>query len=88
MINPLPIGWIAVSKVKVSATVSPERLERAKQLTRSDNVSEILDQGLEALIARELERIHSDGYAGVPQGGEVVDIVDPAVWSEGPWDEE
>jgi hypothetical protein len=79
---------IAVRKVKVSATVSPERLERAKQITRCDSVSAILDQGLEALIARELERIHGDGYARVPQREETVDLVDPAVWSELPWDEE
>lgn len=77
-----------VGKVKVSATVSPERLERAKQLTGCDNVSEVLDQGLEALIAQELERIHAEGYVRVPQGEEMVALVEPAVWSELSWDEE
>jgi uncharacterized protein YgbK (DUF1537 family) len=76
-----------VNKVKVSATVSPDRLRQAKQLTGCENVSEVIEQGLAALIARELERIHADGYAGASQGAEVVDIVDSAVWSEVPWDE-
>jgi len=77
-----------MGKVKLSATVSPDRLERAKQLTGCDNVSEVIDRGLAALIARELEQIHADGYARAPQGEEAVETVDPAVWSEVPWDEE
>jgi len=77
-----------MGKVKVSATISPERLERAKQLTGCDNASEVLDQGLEALITQEHERIHAEGYVPTPQGEEIVDSVGPAVWSEVPWDEE
>lgn len=77
-----------MSKMKVSATVSPERLERAKELTGCQNVSEVIDRGLEALIAREVERIHADGYDRAEQGGDTVDTVDPAVWAEVPWDEE
>jgi hypothetical protein len=48
----------------------------------------VLDQGLEALITQELERIHAEGYVLTPQGEEIVDSVGPAVWSEVPWDEE
>lgn len=77
-----------MGKVKVSATVSPERLARAKQLTGSQNVSEVLDRALGALIDDELERIHSEGYADAPQGDETVTTVDASVWSGIPWDEE
>ena len=77
-----------MGKVKVSATVSPERLERAKQLTGCDNASEVLDRGLEALIAQRLEGIHSEGYARLPQGEETIEIVDSAIWADVPWDEE
>lgn len=77
-----------MGKVKVSATVSPEHLARAKQLTGSQNVSEVLDRGLKALIDDELERIHAEGYAGSAQADEAVDTVDAAVWSKIPWYEE
>lgn len=77
-----------MGKVKISATIDPDRLARAKQLTGSKNVSEVLDRALEALIVDELERIHAEGYERVPQGGETVDAVDAEVWSEVPWGEE
>ncbi|MGI9034220.1 MAG: hypothetical protein ACR2HY_11230 [Acidimicrobiales bacterium] len=77
-----------MAKLKVSATVDPERLERAKHLTGCRNVSEVIDRGLAALIDRELERVHSEGYVQVPQGDEAVAIVGPTVWSEVPWDED
>ncbi len=77
-----------MGKVKVSATVDPDRLARAKQLTGSENVSEVLDRALAALVDRELERVHAEGYARVPQGDETIEAVDPEVWSNLPWDEE
>ncbi len=77
-----------VNKAKVSATINPGRLAQAKQLTGSDNVSEILDRALVALIDDELERIHAHGYERIPQGGETVEIVDARIWSDLPWDEE
>lgn len=77
-----------MGKVKVSATVNPERLARAKELTGCENVSEVLDRALAALIDDELERVHANGYARVPQASETVDVVDGDVWSELPWDED
>lgn len=74
--------------MKVSATVSPERLERAKQLTGCDNVSEVIDRGLQALIVSEAERTHVDGYARAPQGADTVASLEPGVWAEVPWDDE
>ena len=77
-----------MAKVKISATVDPARLERAKELTGVRSVSEVLDRGLTALIEDELERIHADGYSRVPQADETVRAVDPDVWADLPWDEE
>lgn len=77
-----------MNKVKISATVSPDRLRQAKEITGCANVSEVIERGLASLIARDLERIHADGYARAPQGAEVVDIVDPTVWPQIPWDDE
>jgi hypothetical protein len=77
-----------MAKVKISATVDPARLERAKELTGVRSVSEVLDRGLAALIEDELERIHADGYSRVPQAGETVRAVDPGMWADLPWDEE
>ncbi|HVW31494.1 MAG TPA: hypothetical protein VHL53_03045 [Acidimicrobiia bacterium] len=76
-----------MSKVKISATVQPERLAEAKRLTGCENVSEVLDRALVALINDELERAHVEGYARLPQG-QTVEAVDPGVWADLPWDEE
>lgn len=43
-------------KTKVSATISPERLARAREVTGTESVSELLDDALAALIERELEQ--------------------------------
>lgn len=77
-----------MAKVKISATVDPAHLERAKELTGVRSVSALLERGLTALIEDELERIHADGYSRVPQAGDAVKVVDPEVWAELPWDEE
>ena len=77
-----------MKKVKISATVRPDRLAEAKRLTGCDNVSEVIDRALSALIDDELERAHAEGYARLPQGGETLEVVDPGVWADLPWDEE
>jgi len=77
-----------MAKVKISATVDPAHLERAKQLTGVSSVSEVLERGLAALIEDELERIHAEGYARAPQANETVRTADPSVWADLPWDEE
>ncbi|MEW6477755.1 MAG: hypothetical protein AB1679_36380 [Actinomycetota bacterium] len=73
--------------MKISATVRPDRLAEAKRLTGCENVSEVIDRALVALIEDELERAHAEGYAQLPQGGETLDVVDPGVWADLPWDE-
>lgn len=77
-----------MAKVKISATVAPERLDEARRLTGRDSVSEVLDLALVALIERELERVHADGYERVPQGSDTVSTVDASVWADLPWDDE
>jgi hypothetical protein len=77
-----------VNKVKISATVRPDRLAEAKRLTGCENVSEVLDRALAALIDDELERTHAEGYARLPQGDDTVEVVDPGVWADLPWEEE
>lgn len=66
-------------------TLSPERLRRAQVITGSDNVSELLDDALEALIERELERRWFAGHESTAEdpdlpGGVTVDL------SDVPWD--
>ena len=76
-----------MAKVKISATVDPGRLEKAKQLTGCESVSEVLDRGLRALIESYLETVHAQGYERHPQGTETVTGVEPAIWADLPWDE-
>lgn len=45
-----------MAKVKVSATIDPERLASAQRIVGSTNVSEVLELALAALLERELER--------------------------------
>ncbi|MDA8061291.1 MAG: hypothetical protein M0T80_02465 [Actinomycetota bacterium] len=77
-----------MAKVKISATVDPAQLERAKELTGLSSVSQLVDRGLAALIKDNLERAHAEGYVRRPQGAETVTTVDGIVWTEMAWDDE
>lgn len=44
-----------MTKRKVSVTLSPERVDRARAVTGRTNLSELLDDALDALVDRELE---------------------------------
>ncbi|CAN5135688.1 hypothetical protein BH20ACT5_BH20ACT5_21730 [soil metagenome] len=74
-----------MTKQKVSATLSPERLREARAITGKQNVSELLDSALDALIERELERRWLAGHevADADLPGEV-----PVDLTELPWDDE
>ncbi len=75
-----------MTKRKVSATISPERLRQAQELSGNDNVSDVLDQALAVFIERSLEQRWMDGYAARPVDdlpGEV-----PVDLTELPWDDE
>lgn len=57
-----------MTKRKISAMVSPEQIRRAQGVTDNDNLSDLIEQGLEALIERELERRWVAGYERQPAG--------------------
>lgn len=67
-------------KTKVSATVSPERLARAREVTGTNSVSDLLEAALGALIERELEQrwLHAHPDEGLP--GEVVPDLSAVPW--------
>ncbi len=77
----------SVAKQKVSVTLSPERIERARAVTGRANLSELLDDALDAIVERELERQWLAAHdraaaAAVDLPGEiVVDLTDV------PWDD-
>lgn len=75
-----------MTKAKISATVTPERLARAHEVSGTSNLSQLLDQALGALIERELEQRWLDAHPAefeVDLPGEVqVDL------SAVPWDDE
>lgn len=74
-----------MAKQKVSVTLSPERLRRVRDIFGNENLSELLDDALDALIERELERRWFAGHEGVAEdpdllGEATVDL------SDVPWD--
>jgi len=77
-----------VAKQKVSVTLTPERVERARAVTGRSSLSELLDDALDALVDRELERRWLDAHERAAVGetdlpGEVpVDLADV------PWESE
>jgi post-segregation antitoxin (ccd killing protein) len=69
-------------RTKISATVNPDRLREAREVTGTTNVSQLLDEALEALVERELENRWLDAHPNDELPGEVaVDL------SSVPWDE-
>lgn len=68
-------------RMKISATVTPERLQEAKEVTGTTNISRLLDDALDALIERELERRWLAAHADDALPGEIeVDL------SSVPWE--
>ena len=72
-----------MAKEKISATITPERLARARAVMPASNVSEILDEALDALVERELER----RWLAAHQGDDLPGPVAPDL-SSVPWDDE
>lgn len=59
--------------MKISVTIDPGLLDQTKALTGSDNVSDLIDQGLALIIEREQHKQWVDGYLRHPQGHEESD---------------
>lgn len=77
-----------MAKKKVSVTLSHDRLRRVQELIPGMNVSEVVDEALDALLERELERQWLRGR----QGGLKADKSDlpqgvPVDLSDVPWDD-
>lgn len=75
--------------MKLSVTVSPERLRRAQEVSPGLNISEVVDEALNALVERRLEsrwlEVHKSGE-GAAQADLPQDV--PVDLSGLPWDEE
>lgn len=76
------VGMPGMPKTKVSATISPERLARAKEVTGTENVSELLDEALAALVERELEQQWLTAHPDQELPGEVVPDLTGVPWDE------
>lgn len=78
-----------MAKKKLSVTVSPERLQRAQEVSPGLNISEVVDEALDALVERELEnrwlKVHQR-LEGADQSDLPQDV--PVDLSDLPWDEE
>lgn len=58
-----------MAKLKVSATLSPERLAAARAALPGVGLSEVLNEALQALIDRELERRWLAAHRGPAEDG-------------------
>ncbi len=74
-----------MAKQKVSVTLSPERLQRARTVTGNENLSELLDDALDALVERELERRWLERHDRAPGGADLPGDVTGDL-AEVPWD--
>ncbi|MBW3605629.1 MAG: hypothetical protein KY460_12125 [Actinobacteria bacterium] len=69
-------------KAKISATVSPDRLARAREVTGTTSVSELLDDALDALVQRELESRWLDAHRDEELPGEIVPDLSAVPWED------
>jgi hypothetical protein len=70
------------TRTKVSATLTPERLKEAQEVTGTRNVSQLLDEALAALIERELEKRWIDAHPDDELPGEVEIDLSSVPWEE------
>jgi post-segregation antitoxin (ccd killing protein) len=78
------LGRIVVmtARTKISATLTPERLREAQQVTGTSNISQLLDEALAALIERELEKRWLEAQPDDELPGEVEVDLTSAPWEE------
>lgn len=69
-------------KIKVSATIDPERLERARRVTATRGISELLDLALAALVERELEERWLRAHPDESLPGQVVPDLSRVPWDD------
>jgi hypothetical protein len=69
-------------RTKISATLTPERLREAQEVTGTSNVSQLLDEALAALIERELEKRWLEANPDDELPGEVEVDLTSVPWEE------
>jgi post-segregation antitoxin (ccd killing protein) len=69
-------------RTKISATLTPERLREAQEVTGTSNVSQLLDEALAALIERELEKRWLEANPDDKLPGEVEVDLTSVPWEE------
>jgi len=69
-------------RTKVSATLTPDRLREAREVTGTSNVSQLLDEALAALIERELEKRWLEANLSDELPGEVEVDLTSVPWEE------
>lgn len=77
-----------MAKQKVSVTLTPERIERARAVTGRSSLSELLDDALDALVDRELERRWMDAHQPDPNADTDLPGEVPVDLTDVPWDHE
>lgn len=74
--------FVMTAKTKISATLTPERLREAQEVTGTSNLSRLLDEALAALIERELERQWFEAHPDDELPGEVEVDLTSVPWEE------
>lgn len=74
-----------MAKRKISATLTPMRVDEAMRLRGSDNLSEVLDEALQALIDRTLEDQWLAAHLAIPDDDLSASV--PVDLSDIPWDD-
>lgn len=70
------------ARAKISATLTPERLREAQEVTGTSNVSQLLDEALAALIERQLEKRWLEANPDDELPGEVEVDLTSVPWEE------
>lgn len=70
------------ARTKISATLTPERLREAQEVTGTSNVSQLLDEALAALVERELEKRWLTAHPDDELPGEVEVDLTAVPWEE------
>ncbi|HEU0191296.1 MAG TPA: DMT family transporter [Mycobacterium sp.] len=73
---------VMTTRAKISATLTPERLREAQQITGTANISQLLDEALAALIERELEKRWLEANPDDELPGEVEVDLSSVPWQE------
>ena len=72
-----------MTRVKISATLAPDRIAAARAVVETASLSELLDLALEALVERERRWLDAYGDDAADLPGEVSVDLGHVPWDEG-----